>query len=183
MPFLHGAICLRCFTCIFIQTKNPSCMLSLSTSLYNKALSYNEALSISLTKSFKKSRPMSLWESNPLVLAYQAKSFSKTELLLRVLNKLASLEEFHLPSFWDSWTYGWRLLSICSLLAVWSKLNQQPIPSHLPHQRESCKQVSPAFVTYSTSFLMQMSLCSVEFWTMRHGQRGRTRTCVVNPSV
>ena len=29
-------------------------MLSLSTSLYNKALSYNEALSISLTKSFKK---------------------------------------------------------------------------------------------------------------------------------
>ena len=77
--------------------------------------------------------------------------------------KLASLEEFHLPSFGDSWTYCWRLLSICSLLAVWSKLNQQPIPSHLPHQRESCKQVSPAFVTYSTSFLMQTSLCSVMF--------------------
>ena len=105
MPFLHGAICLRCFTCIFIQTKNPSCMLSLNTSLYNKALSYNEALSISLTKSFKRSRPMSLWELNPLVLAYRAKSFPKTELQLRVLNKLVSLEEFHLPSLGDSWIY------------------------------------------------------------------------------
>ena len=78
MPFLRGAICLRCFTCIFIQTKNHSCMLSLSTSLYN------EALSISLTKSFKRSRPISLWDSNPLVLAYQANSFTISELQLRV---------------------------------------------------------------------------------------------------
>ena len=59
----------------------------------------------------KRSRPMSLWELNPLVLAYRAKSFPKTELQLRVLNKLASLEEFHLPSLWDFWTYCWRLLS------------------------------------------------------------------------
>ena len=80
-------------------------MLSLNTSLYNKALSYNEALSISLTKSFQRSRPMSLWELNPLVLAYRAKSFPKTELQLRVLNKLVSLEEFHLPSLGDSWIY------------------------------------------------------------------------------
>ena len=78
MPFLHGAICLRCFTCIFIQTKNHSCMLSLSTSLYN------EALSISLTKSFKRSRPINLWESNPLDLTCKVNSFTISELLLRV---------------------------------------------------------------------------------------------------
>ena len=87
MPFLHVAICLRCFTCIFIQTKNPSCMLSLSTSLYN------EALSISLTKSFKRSRPMSLWDLNPLDLTYQVNSFTISELLLRV--------------FQNQWSPGW----------------------------------------------------------------------------
>ena len=84
MPFLHGAICLRCFTCIFIQTKNHSCMLSLSTSLYN------EALSISLTKSFKRSRPINLWELNPLDLAYQANSFTISELQLRVFQNCQS---------------------------------------------------------------------------------------------
>ena len=67
--------------------------------------------------------------------------------------KLASLEEFHLPSFRDFWTYCWRLLSNCSVLAVWSNLNQQPIHSHLPRQRGSCKQISPTFVTYPASFL------------------------------
>ena len=76
--------------------------------------------------------------------------------------------EFHHPSLGDSWTYCWRLLSDCSVLAVWSNLNQQPIHSHLPHQRGSCKQISPTFVTYPASFLMQISLCSVVFWTMRH---------------
>ena len=69
MPFLHGAICLRCFTCIFIQTINHSCMLSLSTSL---------------TKSFKKSRPISLWDLNPLVLDLKSNSFTISELQLRV---------------------------------------------------------------------------------------------------
>lgn len=67
--------------------------------------------------------------------------------------KLASLEEFHLPSLRDFWTYCWRLLSNCSVLAVWSNLNQQPIHSHLPHQRGSCKQISPTFVIYPASFL------------------------------
>ena len=67
--------------------------------------------------------------------------------------KLASLEEFHLPSLGDFWTYSWRLLSDCSVLAVWSNLNQQPIHSHLPRQRGSCKQISPTFVTYPASFL------------------------------
>ena len=42
---------------------------------------------------------------------------------------------------------------ITPVLAVWSNLNQQPIHSHLPHQRGSCKQISPTFVTYPTSFL------------------------------
>ena len=67
--------------------------------------------------------------------------------------KLASLEEFHLPFLGDFWTYCWRLLSDCSVLAVWSTLNQQPIHSHLPRQKGSCKQISPTFVTYPTSFL------------------------------
>ena len=87
--------------------------------------------------------------------------------LLKTSLKLVSLEEFHLPSFGDSWTYCWSRLSICSILAVLSKFNQQPIHSHLTHQRGSCKQISPTFVTYPVSFLIQMSLCSVEFWTMR----------------
>ena len=51
---------------------------------HNAALSYIEALSISLTKSFKRSRPINLWELNPLDLAYQANSFTISELQLRV---------------------------------------------------------------------------------------------------
>ena len=71
------------------------------------------------------------------------------------------------PSLGDFWTYCWRLLSNCSVLAVWSNFNQQPIHSHLPRQRGSCKQISPTFVTYPASFfnavfpLFWFELCDI----------------------
>lgn len=51
-----------------------------------------------------------------------------------------------------------KMLHSCSL----KQIQSATIPSHLPHQRGSCKQISPAFVTYPAPFLMQLSLCSVE---------------------
>ena len=42
-----------------------------------------------------------------------------------------------------------KLLLSCSL----KQSQSAPIHSHLPCQRGSCKQISPTFVTYPTSFL------------------------------
>lgn len=80
--------------------------------------------------------------------------------------KLVSLWEFHPSSLGDFWTYCWRLLSDCSILAVWSNLNQQPIHSHLPRQKGSCKQISPTFVTYPASFLN--AVFPLFFWILNY---------------
>ena len=76
----------------------------------------------------KRSRPMNLWELNPLVLAYRAKSFPKTELQLWVLNKLVSLEEFHLPSFW-----GFQDLLLKALVRLLRFLQSEAISISNPY--------------------------------------------------
>ena len=167
MLFLHGAICLRCFTCIFIQTKNPSCMLSLSTSLYNKALS------ISLTKSFKRSRPIRLQDSNPLVLAYQANSLTISELQLRVFqiknreDRLYSImsSTSSQPSwiFTISQTFELRVSKTLSL-AILLQLNIASLPTF------ACRQFLPIEVAKGLHGLFVHSLK----WSEMRGSNSRT---------
>ena len=92
--------------------------------------------------------------------------------------KLWSLVGISPPSLGDFWTYCWRLLSNCSILAVWNNLNQHPyVVTCLIGEGAASKSLQLLWHTLHHS-LMRFSLCS-EFWTMRHVNVYQTSVLII----